>query len=127
MNKYMLQLNNEAARKAAHRYVDLAHDGDVFIIKEPNRTLEQNSMLWPLLTDISEQVEWYGNKLSSEEWKDVLTAALRKEKVVPGINGGFVVLGQRTSKMNKAEFSELLELILAFGSERGVKFAQNQA
>ena len=61
---------------------------------------------------------WYGQKLTAEEWKDVLTAALKKEKVVPGINGGFVVLGQRTSKMSKDEFSELIELTHAFMAER---------
>jgi hypothetical protein len=31
-------------------------------------------------------------------------------------------VGQRTSQMNKREFSELIELIYAFGAERRVKF-----
>ena len=50
----------------------------------------------------------------------MLTAALRKAKVVPGLDGGFVVLGQRTSQMGKREFSDLIELIYAFGAEKGV-------
>jgi hypothetical protein len=41
---------------------------------------------------------------------------------VPGLDGGFVVCGQSTSKMTKSEFSELLELIAAFGANNGVKF-----
>lgn len=90
--------------------------------QKETRSLEQNARLWAMLTDISQQVDWYGQKLTPDEWKDVFTAALKKEKVVPGINGGFVVLGQSTSKMTKAEMTELQDLMEAFGAERGVLF-----
>jgi hypothetical protein len=73
-----------------------------------------------MLTDVSRQVEWYGKKLTEWEWKDVFTAALKKSKVVPGIDGGFVVLGQHTSSMSKSDFSELIELIYSFGADKGV-------
>lgn len=85
------------------------------------RTTEQNALLWAMLTEVSQAVEWYGHWLTPEEWKDVFTAALRREKVVPGINGGFVVLGQHTSKMDKQEFAELIELINAFMAEHEAK------
>ena len=86
------------------------------------RSIEQNRLMWANLTDIAEQVDWYGNKLHKEEWKDVLTAALKQQKVVPGIEGGFVVLGARTSKMTVAEMTEMIELSTAFGTQQGVKF-----
>lgn len=86
------------------------------------RSNKQNRLMWANLTDISEQVDWYGNKLHKEEWKDVLTAALKQQKVVPGIEGGFVVLGARTSKMTVAEMTEMIELSTAFGTQQGVKF-----
>ena len=99
--------------------------GSVLIsISRPRRTLDQNSLLWPLLTDISKQVEWYGQYLTKEEWKDVFTAALKKQKAVPGIDGGFVVIGAHTSKMNKSEFSELIELIFAFGANQDVEWSE---
>ena len=79
-------------------------------------------MMWANLEDIAQQVVWYGVKLTKDEWKDVLTAALKKQKVVPGIEGGFVVLGARTSKMTVAEMTELIELSTAFGTQQGVKF-----
>lgn len=75
-----------------------------------------------MLAEISQQVDWYGQKLTAEEWKDVFSAAMKRTKVVPGIDGGFVVCGQSTSKMTKAEMSEMQELMEAFGAERGVKF-----
>jgi hypothetical protein len=79
-------------------------------------------MMWANLEDIAQQVIWYGVKLTKEEWKDVLTAALKKQKVVPGIEGGFVIIGARTSKMTVPEMTELIELSTAFGTQQGVKF-----
>jgi hypothetical protein len=86
------------------------------------RNLEQNSKMWAMLADVSAQVVWYGQKLTSEEWKDVFTASLKQQKVVPGIDGGFVVIGARTSKMSIAEMSELIEFAMAFGCQHNVKW-----
>jgi len=94
-----------------------------FSVKPQTRSLEQNARLWAMLTDISEQVEWYGRKLTPENWKHVFTAALKKQDVVPGLDGGFVVLGQSTSKMTKSEMAELQTLMEAFGADKGVKFS----
>jgi hypothetical protein len=78
--------------------------------------------MWANLEDIAQQVVWYGQKLDKHEWKDVLTAGLKKQKIVPGIEGGFVVIGARTSKMSVAEMTELIELSSMFGAQQGVKF-----
>ena len=92
----------------------------VLEVKPETRSNEQNKRLWAMLTDISRQVDWYGQKLSPEDWKHMFTASLKKTRAVPGIDGGIVVLGQSTSKMTKAEMCELQELIEAFAAERGV-------
>jgi len=86
------------------------------------RSLEQNRLMWANLEDIAQQVIWHGVKLDKQEWKDVLTAGLKKQKIVPGIEGGFVVIGARTSKMSIAEMNELIELSTMFGAQQGVKF-----
>lgn len=106
--------NVKALLMAGHRLV--------LECRPETRTLAQNARLWAMLTDISRQVDWYGRKLDPESWKHVFTAALSKQDVVPGINGGFVVLGKSTSRMTKAEMAELQTLMEAFGAERGVKF-----
>lgn len=99
--------------------------GDVWLhVGREKRSDEQNRRMWASLTDLSSQVNWYGQKLTPEEWKDVMTAGLKKQKAVPGIDGGFVVIGAHTSRMTKAEMSELIELILAFGAEQGVKWSE---
>lgn len=91
-------------------------------LKPKTRSTEQNSRMWAMLTDVSRQVDWYGRKLSPEEWKHVFSASLKKQDVVPGLDGGFVVLGLSTSKMTVREMGDLMELISAFGAQQGVRF-----
>jgi hypothetical protein len=119
----------DAQRRAyAKEMIDRVPDGWVVALSEPTRTLDQNAMLWPLLTDLSRQVEWPINgvaqKLSPEDWKDLATASLAKEqRVAAGLDGGFVFLGRRTSTMSKRTFSDLIEIIFAFGSAHDVKWS----
>ena len=92
-------------------------------IRPEKRSDAQNRRLWAMLADIAAQVEWHGKKLGAEDWKAIFTASLRSMNVVPILdNTGFVVLGQSTSRMTKAEMCELQELIEAFGAEKGVRF-----
>ena len=104
----------------------LVDDGGAFeLLLKPRRntrSLQANACMWAHLSEVSTQVEWHGQKLTSEEWKDVFTAALKRQEVVPGIDGGFVVIGARTSRMSVSEMGELIELICAFGAEHDVKF-----
>ena len=121
-------LCHATARANAVKAVQEAPEGYVVQIKEPGRSLIQNSAQWPILQAFSEQLEWPVNgvmqKLSPEEFKDVLTAAFRKEtapRLAAGIDGGVVMLGMRTSKMTKAEFSEWLEFLHAVAVVKGVE------
>lgn len=96
-------------------------------IQEDTRSLAQNRMLWACLRDVSEQVIWYGKKLDSESWKHVFSAALNRQETVPGIDGGFVVLGKSTSKMRVSEMRDLITLIHSFGIEHNVRFSDEAA
>lgn len=119
--KKTLIVTGDIARNAIKRYVDEAPEGYSVTIGPATRTLEQNALLWELLTHVSDEIEWYGNKLTPEEWKTVFTASLKKQKTIPGIDGGFVVMGESTRKMTKREFSDLIELIHAFAAQRGIQ------
>jgi len=92
-------------------------------IKPVTRSTEQNSRMWAMLAEVSQQVEWYGRKLTPEAWKCVFSASLKKQDVVPGLHGDFVVIGQSTSQMSVREMSDLMELVSAFGVEQGVRFS----
>lgn len=108
----------------AFRFAESLGYGKAYVVevKPLTRTIRQNDLMWALLTEISNQVVWHGQKLTPGNWKDVLTAALKRQAVVPGIDGGFVVLGQRTSKMTVKELNEVIELTYAFGAQNGVVF-----
>jgi hypothetical protein len=96
----------------------------IITLGREKRTNLQNDKLWPMLRDISKQVEWYGEYLTEREWKDVFTAALKKQRGVPGVDGGFVMLGQSTSNMPKELFSDLIELIYSFGAEKNIIWSE---
>lgn len=127
-------LSNTRRREQAHRLVASAPAGSVVEITPPGRTLPQNARLHAMITDVARQVEWpigSGTKRTVEAWKDIFTAALRSANhgldVVPGLNGGFVLLGMHTSRMTKAELGELMDLIEAFGAQHGVIFHDQTA
>lgn len=121
-------LSHPEARRRAQDAIAAAPDGWVVRISEPTRSLEQNARLWALLSDVSEQVDWYGKRLTPEDWKHVFSSSLRKLEVVPNLEGnGFVALGLSTSRMTKRELGDLMTLIEAFGAERGVVFGDMEA
>lgn len=113
--------------KAYHAACALADEGEairVTVETQSRRSAQANSLMWVRLGELAEQADWHGIKLSAEEFKDLLSAGLTKSKVVPNIEGnGFVILGQRTSKMSIKQMNDLITLIEAFGSERGVRFS----
>lgn len=128
MNKRTFVLVHAEARARAAQFIaQEAPQGYCVTISEPTRTLTQNAALWARLGDIAKQVVWHGRRLDTASWKMIFTAALKKQDVVPGIDGGFVVMGSSTSKMTKSEMAELLELIAAFGAERNVRFGGDDA
>lgn len=96
----------------------------------PSRTVEQNAKLWSMLHDIAKQVKWPVDGLmqymTEDDWKDILSAGLKKnQRVAQGVEGGFVILGVRTSKMKVGEMAELIEFIQYFGDEKGVVWTKD--
>ena len=98
----------------------------VLEVRTEDRTAAQNRLQWPILTAFSKQLLWPVNgrmeRLAPDEWKDLLTAAFRGESVrlAMGLSGGVVMLGTRTSKFSKAQFSEWIEFLYATAADREV-------
>jgi hypothetical protein len=97
---------------------------------ETARTLDQNAKMWAMLHDIAKQVDWavngYQTKMSADDWKDVFTAGLTKhQRVAQGIEGGWVLLGSRTSRFKKEQMAELIEYMYAFGANHGVVWSDD--
>lgn len=89
----------------------------------PVRSTDQNKRLWAFLDDVAAQKEWAGRKWPSECWKDLFSAALRGQQMVPNLDGnGFIAFGARTSEMSPEEMSDLLQLVETWGAQNQVVF-----
>jgi hypothetical protein len=120
----------EARRRAAQFCID-APDGTVVRFSEATRSLDQNAKMWAMLSDIAAQVEWHADGrlglLTADDWKDILSAGLTKsQRVAQGVEGGFVMLGQRTSKMTVKEMCDLIEFAQFFGDSKGVVWSKSE-
>lgn len=122
MSKQVFILAHPVARQNAIKAIVAAPENYRVEIRQRTRSLDQNARMWAMLGELARQVEWHGQHLTAENWKDICTAALKRQDVVPGIDGGFVVLGTSTRNMTVGEMSELIEFITAFGTDRGVVF-----
>lgn len=128
MDKKVFHLNSQAVRSNASQAVFGAPEGYRVVISPRNRTLDQNDLLWSCLTDLSKQVKWPLNgkeeTLSPEDWKDIMTASMSQEnRIAQGVRGGFVMLGQKTSRMSVKKMTDLINFIHAFGTEQGVNWS----
>ena len=87
------------------------------------RTLAQNRLMFSCLTDLSNQVEWFGKRMTPKDWKCWITGHLNGQDLHPNMDGsGFisVTAGQSTSAMSIAEMTAVIDLAHAFGSDKGV-------
>ena len=126
MKKRFVLIDRDRRQRCADWVLRDAPDGWHIVGQEPTRTLDQNAAQWPILQAFADQLEWPVNgrmcKMIDEEWKDVLTAAFKNETVrlAMGLDGGVVMLGQRTSGFGKKGFSDWLEFLHATAADRGV-------
>ena len=130
MSKQTYILAHPTARQRAVDAVRNAPDGFCVTVAEPTRSLEANAAQWPILQAFADQLKWPVNgsmeSLTAEEFKDILTAAFKREtvRVAMGLDGGMVMLGARTSQMGKREFSEWLDFLHATAAARGVELEE---
>lgn len=98
-------------------------------MSEPKlRSTEANARLHAMLTDVSQQVDWAGKRRDVLTWKRLMTAAWLRAKgesieILPAIDGhGFDIIYERTSTLNGAQISDLMQYVEAWGTEAGVRF-----
>ncbi|WP_233119282.1 recombination protein NinB [Aggregatibacter actinomycetemcomitans] len=98
----------------------------VIKIQPMTRNLEQNAKLHAMLSDISKNATWNGEKLDIYAWKNLLVSAHsiatgEPLKIVRGIEGELVNIRERTSKMSSKRLSSLIDYILAFCAGSGIE------
>ena len=123
MAQATIRLSTPATREKAARWCWGAEPGTAVSFTSPDkRTLEQNALMWALLTEISEQVVWHGQHLVPDDWKLLFLANMdRGARMVPALDGrGFVNLNTSSSALRVREFASLLDDIYKFVAEQGV-------
>ena len=133
MNKQTFFLVHDQARWGACEAIKNAHEGYVVTIAEPNRNLEQNAKIHAQISDIAMQCRFMGKRFSVEDWKRLLIDAFARIKaaegeplkgwgrILPNLdNSGFVQLGVQSRDLKKAEASEFVEYLYAWGTENNV-------
>lgn len=124
---YCFSLTGPWERHRAKRMIDAAPDGFVFSVAEPKRSDAQNRKLWAMLSDIA-TAQPEGRKHIPEVWKNLFCHACgHAVQFEVGLNGKPFPVGFRTSKMSKAQMSDLIEFIYAWGSENGVSWSSEAA
>jgi hypothetical protein len=112
-------------RALAHLYIDEAADRSVVTIRPETRSNAQNARMWAMLTDVARSKP-EGREYTEEIWKCLfMSEAGFKAIWEPSLDGqGVVPIGFKSSRLTKAEFSDVIEAIYAYGSEHGVKWSE---
>jgi hypothetical protein len=119
-------LTNRFSRERFKRIVDQAPEGYIGEVREPKRTLDQNSRLWALLTDVSLSKP-LGRHHTPEEWKCIFMAACGWEVLfLAGLDGRPFPQGFRSSQLTKSQMTTLQDFIMAWGSENGVQWSDEE-
>lgn len=124
MSRALVVLSTEADRNKIATWARKAPWGTRIEFKAPKRTLDQNSRMWAMLTDVAQQAKHLGNHYTPDEWKILFMHACGREvRFLPGLDGKtFVPWGQSSSDLSKEEMSELIEFIFMWGAEHGITF-----
>jgi hypothetical protein len=121
--KRLFILAHDEARRRAGEFVASAPKNWRVTVEPPKRSGDQNAKLHALIDDIAKAVEWAGRKWPAEVWKRLLVSAWCRTHgsavlIVPALDGqGVDMVPTRTSTLNKAECSELLEFVQAWAAE----------
>jgi hypothetical protein len=124
MSRALIIINSDLDRRRAAQWCQKAPDGCRVEFKEAKRTTDQNSLLWARLTDVAAQAKHNGRKYPADVWKCLFMSALGREiQFIPALDGkSFLPLGLSSSDLSKAEMSELLDFIAAWGAENNITF-----
>lgn len=117
-------LHGKSQREFAKRLIDLAPVDAVVRVTEARRTLDQNSKLWAMLSDVS-RAKPNGRCQTPEVWKALFMHACgHSVQFEMGLNGQPFPVGFSSSKLTKRQMADLIESIYAYGAEHGVVWTE---
>lgn len=120
-------LCGQSQRSFAKSLIDKAPHGAIMTVKEAGRTIDQNDMMWALLSDIS-RAKPDGRRHTTDVWKQLFMHACgHAVQFETGLNGQPFPTGFRSSKLNKQQMADLITFIIQWGDQKGVQWTQEKA
>jgi hypothetical protein len=117
-------LRGDAQRDLAKRLIDKAPQDAIVKVSAAKRTDDQNAKMWAMLSDISRAAPEDRHHIP-EVWKCIFMAALSYEVMFTiGLNNQPFPIGFKTSKLTKAQMSDMIEFIYAYGTQHNVKWSE---
>lgn len=125
MSGHTIILSGPRARHDAKALVDRSPPNAVVTFKEQRRTNDQNALLWTLLGYVS-RAKPEGRAYPPEIWKSLFMASTgHQARWEPALDGnGVVAVGYRSSRLTKAEMSDLIEAIHEYSARHGIQFTE---
>jgi hypothetical protein len=119
-----IRLTGAQNRARAHHLIEAAPQGAVVNIRPATRTNEQNAKMWAMLSDVA-RAKPEGRDLTADKWKALFMDAIGiPADWEPGINGGVVNVGYRSSRLTKEQMSDLMEMISEYGARHGIEWSE---
>jgi len=124
MTGQTIRLVGPSQRHYAHELIDKAPDRAIVNIRPETRSNEQSSKMWAMLSDIS-RAKPQGRVMAPDKWKAIFMDAIGiPADWEPGINGGIVNVGYRSSRLTKQQMSDMIEQMYAYAAEHGVVWSE---
>lgn len=121
MNGQTVILRTDQQRELAKRLIDRAPPNAVLNIKEAKRSNDQNAKWHAMVSDVA-RAKPEGRNHPIVVWKALLMAEADFKPIFErSLDGlGVTPVGYKSSRLSKAEFSDLIEATYAYGSKHGV-------
>ena len=128
MSGHTIILSGPRARFDAKALVDRSPPYAVVTFKEQRRTNDQNALLWTLLGYVS-RAKPEGRVYPPEIWKSLFMSSCgHQARWEPALDGnGVVAVGYRSSRLTKAEMSDLIECINEYAARHNIQFSETEA
>jgi NinB protein len=124
MAKITTRLVGQSQRERAKQLIDSAPDGYIATVGEETRSDRQNRLMWPLIQDIQRQVGGADAYTADDTKLRLMNLYQNEMRMLPVLEGqGHFMVGQRSSKLTKAQFGDLIETIYAYGARHGVNWS----
>jgi hypothetical protein len=111
-------------RSLAKQMIEVAPLDAVVTIRPATRSLDQNSRLWAMISDVS-RAKPEGRTHTPEVWKCLFMSACgHAVQFETGLDGKPFPVGFSSSRMSKAQASDLMEFVAEYGSRHGVVWSE---